>query len=55
MELMDKLTGNTWARELEMYMKYHGLSREQGIALLECDNYADRDRMFDMFVGMNKG
>lgn len=47
----DKLTGNSWESERNMYVRYHGLTTEQAEALLECDTYADRDRMFDLFTG----
>lgn len=46
MERIDELTGNKYGRELEMYMRYHGLSLEQAAMLLETQTYKERDALF---------
>lgn len=54
-EPMDKLTGNKWASERLMYVRYHGLSKQQATEVMGLSTYAERDALCDAFVRKNAG
>lgn len=47
---MDTLTGNTYEGELNMYMRYHGLTLEQATLVMSAQTFKERDKIFNDII-----